>query len=36
MLWGLLLPVLDPQAGKPDWGSELSLVQQNLCDTIIF
>ena len=28
ILWGLLLPVLDPQAGKPDWGSELSLTSR--------
>ena len=28
ILWGLLLPGLDPQAGKPDWGSELSLTSR--------
>ena len=35
MLWGLLLPMPDPQAGEPDVGSELSLLWENFCDIII-
>ena len=34
MLWGLLLPMQDPQAGKTDWGSEITLLQKNLCNRI--
>ena len=37
MLWGPLFPVLDLQArGSLTWGSELSLLWENLCNIIIF
>ena len=34
-LWGLLLLLPDPQAGKPDVGSALSLQWENFCGTIV-
>lgn len=36
MLWRLLLPVADPQAGEPEVGSGLSLLWEPLCDIVIF
>ena len=36
MLWGLLLLIPDPQTREPDVGLELSLLWDNVCNTIIF
>ena len=36
MLWGLLLPMPDPRLGSLTWGSELSLLWENLCDRITY
>ena len=36
VLWGLLLPMSDPQAGEPDMKLKLSVLWENLCDIIIF
>ena len=32
ILWEFLLPLLDPQVEKPDWGSEPSLQWVDFCD----
>lgn len=36
ILWGHLLLLPDLQAGEPLWGSEHSLLGENVCGIIIF